>query len=397
MAKSQLKSHKSSGETTDRESIGIKSGRQVAEMLPDAGSAELKMAKAAWYRTTADYGHSNLRKSLWQLFDTFVPYFVLWAVMIHTVLRQYPYWITLGLALVAGGILVRIFVIFHDCCHGSFFTSRRANTILGYVTGILTFTPFEHWRFAHNRHHATAGDLDRRGLGDVWTMTTEEYLGAPLRRRLAYRIYRNPFILFGPGSALLFLFFQRFSKKDAGKRERRSVLHTNMALLFVAGIATWTIGLQTYLLVQLPIILIAGSLGLWLFYMQHQFENVYWVRHESWDPIKVALEGSGYFKLPKALRWLTGNIGLHHIHHVRPNIPNYNLQQCHDENPAFQAVKAITLRTSLRSLQLRLFDEESKKLVSFRSLRTLRWSSEAVSRRWPKKRPEGKFRSGLHR
>jgi omega-6 fatty acid desaturase (delta-12 desaturase) len=372
MAKSQLKSHKSFGQTTGKESIGIKSGYQDAEMLPDASSAGLKIAKAAWYQTTADYGHSNLCKSVWQLFDTFVPYFVLLAVMIYTVLLQYSYWITLGLAPVAGGILVRIFIIFHDCCHGSFFASRRANTILGYVTGILTFTPFEHWRFAHNTHHATAGDLDRRGLGDVWTMTTEEYLGAPLRRRIAYRIYRNPFILFGPGSALLFLFFQRFSKKGAGKRERRSVLRTNLALLFVAGIATWTIGLQTYLLVQLPIILIAGSLGLWLFYMQHQFENVYWVRHESWDPIKVALEGSGYLKLPKALRWLTGNIGLHHIHHVRPNIPNYNLQRCHDENSAFHAVQVITLRTSLRSLQLRLFDEESKKLVSFRSLRILR-------------------------
>ena len=378
-------------------SIAIKSEPQDADVLPDASSAKFKMAKAAWYRTTSEYGHSNLRKSLWQLFDTFVPYLVLWAAMIYAVLQHYPYWMTLGLALVAGGILVRIFIIFHDCCHGSFFASRRANTILGYVTGILTFTPFEHWRFAHNTHHATAGDLDRRGLGDIWTMTTEEYLGAPLQRRLAYRIYRNPFILFGPGSALLFLFFQRFSAKGAGKKERRSVWRTNIALLLLAGIATWTIGLQTYLLVQLPVILIAGSLGLWLFYMQHQFENVYWVRHESWDPIKVALEGSGYFKLPKALRWLTGNIGLHHIHHVRPNIPNYNLQQCHDENPAFQAVQAITLRTSLRSLQLRLFDEESKKLVSFRSLRTLGWSREPVSRRWPKKRSEGKFRLGLHR
>ena len=372
IAKSRLKLDKSLGGTTVSESIGIKYGRQEAAIAPDASSVKLKTAKAAWYRTTAEYGHSNLRKSLWQLFDTFVPYFVLWAVMIYTVSRQYPYWITLGLALVAGGILVRIFIFLHDCCHGSFFASPRANTILGNIAGILTFTPFEHWRFAHKTHHATAGDLDRRGLGDIWTMTTEEYLGAPLRRRLAYRIYRNPFILFGPGSALLFLFFQRFSKKGAGKRERRSVLRTNIALSFVAGIATWTIGLQTYLLVQLPIILIAGSLGLCLFYMQHQFENVYWVRHGSWDPIKVALEGSAYFKLPRALHWFTGNIGLHHIHHVRPNIPNYHLQQCHDENPAFQAIKPITLRTSLRSLQLGLFDEKSKKLVSFRSLRSLR-------------------------
>jgi omega-6 fatty acid desaturase (delta-12 desaturase) len=199
-------------------------------------------------------------------------------------------------------------------------------------------------------------------------MTKEEYLVAPTRKRLAYRIYRNPFVLFGPGAALLFLFFQRFSSKGAGKRERNSVIFTNLALLLVAGAATWTIGLQTYLLIQLPIIMIGGSLGLWLFYIQHQFEDAYWVRHESWDPMKVALEGSSYFKLPKILQWFSGNIGLHHIHHVRPSIPNYNLQQCYDEIPGFQAVKAITLRTSFRSLRLGLYDVEKKQMISFRSL-----------------------------
>ena len=340
-------------------------------MLADTTSATLKMAKPVWYRTTAKYGHSNLRKSLWQLFDTFVPYGVLWALMIYTVQWEYPYWITLALAVVGGSIMVRIFILFHDCCHGSFFASRRANAILGYITGILTLTPFEDWRYAHNLHHSGAGDLDRRGIGEIWTMTTEEYQTAPLRRRFAYRFYRNPFILFGPGSALLFLFFQRFSSKGAGKRERMSVLRTNLALMIIVSIATWTIGLRTYMLIQLPIILVGGGLGLWLFYIQHQFENVYWTRHESWDPVRVALEGSSYFKLPKILQWFTGNIGLHHIHHVRPNIPNYNLQQCHDEIPAFQAVKAITLKTSFRSLQLSLCDEKNKKMISFSSLRTL--------------------------
>jgi len=165
---------------------------------------------------------------------------------------------------------------------------------------------------------------------------------------------------------------QRFAKKGAGKRERKSVLRTNVALLIVVGVASWTIGLQTYLLIQLPIILIAGGVGLWLFYIQHQFENVYWTRHESWDPMKVALEGSSYFKLPKILQWFTGNIGLHHIHHVRPNIPNYNLQRCHDDIPEFQAVKVISLRTSFRSLLLSLCDEKNQKLVSFRSLKALR-------------------------
>jgi omega-6 fatty acid desaturase (delta-12 desaturase) len=273
--------------------------------------------------------------------------------------------------MVAGGILVRVFILFHDCCHGSFFASRRANTILGYVSGILTFTPYEDWRYAHNIHHATAGDLDRRGIGEIRTMTIAEYLAAPMQRRLAYRIYRNPFVLFGPGAALLFLFFQRFTTKGAGKRERRSVILTNVALLAIIAAASATIGLQTYLLIQLPIILIAGSLGLWLFYIQHQFESVYWARNETWDPLKVALEGSSYFKLPKILQWFSGNIGLHHIHHVRPSIPNYNLQQCYDDMPAFQAVVPLTILTSLKSLRLSLYDEKQKKLISFRSLAAL--------------------------
>jgi len=340
-------------------------------MFVDAGSPNSKMAKPAWYQAIGKYAYSNLSKSLWQLVDTFVPYGLLWALMLYTIRQGYPYWVTLALAVVAGGILVRVFILFHDCCHGSFFASRRANTILGYVSGILTFTPYEDWRYAHNLHHATAGDLDRRGVGDIWTVTTEEYLAAPPRKRLAYRIYRNPFVLLGPGAAILFLFFQRFPTKGAGKRERRSVFLTNVALLVIVGTASMTIGFQTYLLIQLPIILIGASLGLWLFYIQHQFESVYWVRHESWDPMKVALEGSSYFKLPQIFQWFTGNIGLHHIHHVRPSIPNYNLQRCQDDTPAFHAIKPLTLRTSIKSLRLALYDEKQQKLISFRSLAAL--------------------------
>jgi omega-6 fatty acid desaturase (delta-12 desaturase) len=342
-------------------------------VLDNQDFANRNTTKPAWYGITAKFGQSHLGKSLWQLLNTLVPYIVLWAGMVYLVQQSFPYWITLGLAMVAGGVLVRIFILFHDCCHGSFFASRRANTILGYVTGVLTFTPFEDWRRAHNTHHATAADLDRRGVGDVWTMTVDEYLAAPRRRRFAYRFYRHPFIALGLGSVVLFLFRHRFSTKGAGRRERRSVFRTNIALLFIAGLATSTIGLRTYLLVQLPIILIAGCLGLWLFYIQHQFEDVYWIRHESWDPLKVALEGSSYFKLPKILQWFTGNIGFHHVHHVRPSIPNYNLQQCHDDIPAFQAVKVMTLRTSFSSLQLGLCDEKRKKLVSFRSLKALQY------------------------
>jgi len=339
-------------------------------MFVDAGYAKFKISKPAWYQATGKYAHSDLRNALWQLFDTFVPYGLLWVLMLYTIRRGYPYGVTLALAVVAGGTLVRIFILFHDCCHGSFFASRRANSILGYVSGILTFTPYEDWRYAHNLHHATAGNLDRRGVGEIRMMTTEEYLAAPLRKRLAYRIYRNPFVLFGPGAALLFLFFQRFTTKGAGKRERQSVYLTNVALLVIIAVASSTIGFQTYLLIQLPVILIGASIGLWLFYIQHQFESVYWARNESWDPMKVALEGSSYFKLPKILQWFSGNIGLHHIHHVRPSIPNYNLQQCYDEIPAFQAVVPLTIRTSLKSLRLSLYDEEHKRLIRFRSLKT---------------------------
>jgi omega-6 fatty acid desaturase (delta-12 desaturase) len=344
-------------------------GIQKHDRLADEVSAHVKMSKPTWYQTIAEYGHSNFRKSLWQLLDTFIPYCVVWALMLHTVQQGYPYWITLALAVVAAGFMVRIFILFHDCCHNSFFASRRANTILGYVSGIVTFTPFEDWRYSHNLHHATAGDLDRRGVGAIQTMTKKEYLAAPTRKRLAYRSYRNPFVLFGPGAALLFLFFQRFSSKGAGKRERNSVVFTNLALLIVIAVASLTIGFQTYVLIQLPVIVIGGALGLWLFYVQHQFESVYWARHESWAPLRVALEGSSYFKLPKILQWFSGNIGLHHIHHVRQNIPNYNLQQCYDDIPAFQAVKPITIRTSFRSLRLGLYDEKQKKMISFRSLK----------------------------
>jgi omega-6 fatty acid desaturase (delta-12 desaturase) len=338
-------------------------------MLPDAVSAPIKTSRPAWYQTIAKYACANPSKSLWQLLNTFVPYCVLWALMLYTVRQEYPYWITLAMAVVAGGVLVRIFILFHDCCHGSFFASRRANTILGYVAGIVTFTPFEDWRYAHNLHHATAGDLNRRGIGAIWTMTKQEYLAAPARKRLAYRIYRNPFVLFGPGSALLFLFIQRFSSKGAGKRERASVVFTNLALLVVVAVASLTIGSKTYLLIQLPTILIASTFGLWLFYVQHQFENAYWARHDVWDPLRVALEGSSYLKLPKILQWFTSNIGLHHIHHVRPTIPNYNLQRCHDAVAAFRQVKPLTIQTSFNLLRLGLYDEEHNKLISFRSLK----------------------------
>lgn len=288
--------------------------------------------------------------------------------MLYAVQHAIPYGITLALAVIAGALLVRVFIIFHDCCHGSFFQSRRANAIFGYVTGVLAFSPFEEWRRTHNRHHATAGDLDRRGTGDIWTMTTAEYASASRRERMLYRLYRNPLVLIGLGSVYYFLLMQRFATKGAGRRERRSVCYTNLALMAIALLASVTIGPKNFLMIQLPVIAVAGTVGLWMFYIQHQFADVYWERHASWNPMEVALAGSSYFKLPKVFQWLTGNIGLHHVHHVRPSIPNYHLQSCHDGIARFQEVRPTTFWASFRSLRLRLCDEQRKQLISFRAM-----------------------------
>ena len=331
----------------------------------------LKRAKPEWYPATATYGKPDIRKAAWQIIDTIVPYAFLWILMVLMVRNGYPYGITLALAVIAGGLLVRIFILFHDCCHGSFFASRRANTLLGTVAGILVFTAFDDWRRAHGRHHATFGDLDRRGTGDVWTMTVAEYRAATRGKRITYRLFRNPLVLFGPGPLILFLIINRLPTSGAKRRDRISVLLTNLAVLAVLVLAALTIGLRTYLLIQLPIIIVASSAGMWLFYVQHQFEGVYWARHENWDPMRVALEGSSYYQLPGVLQWFTGNIGLHHVHHVRPRIPNYHLQQCFDAIPALQAVRPLTLRGSLKSLKLNLWDEAQQKLVSFRELKQM--------------------------
>jgi len=338
-------------------------------MSVQSDAVKTKAARPDWYKSVAKYQQPDLRKAVWQLVDTLVPYAALWALMVRTVQLGVSYWITLALAVVAAGFMARIFIIFHDCGHGSFFASRRANTILGYVCGILTLTPYEDWRHAHGVHHATVGDLDRRGTGDVYVMTVDEYLAAPWLKRIAYRLFRNPLIMFGLGPGAVFLLTHRFPHKGAGKRQRYSVYVTNLAIAAIIGVASLTIGLRTFVAVQLPIFLVGFAAGVWLFYVQHQFEGVYWARHEAWDPMRAALEGASYYKLPKVLQWFTGNIGLHHIHHVRPRIPNYNLQRCYDEVPAMQAVEPLTMRKSLKSLGLHLWDEEQQKLVGFRSLR----------------------------
>ncbi|MGR9086088.1 MAG: fatty acid desaturase [Gammaproteobacteria bacterium] len=322
-------------------------------------------------QAVSKYAEPDYRKALWQITNTFLPYLGLWSLMIVTVVYELPFWTTLLLAVPASGFLVRIFILFHDCSHGAFFPSRRANRILGYVAGILTFTPFEDWQRTHVIHHAAAGNLDRRGTGDIWTMTVDEYLAASRLKRLGYRLFRNPLLLFSVIPFVLFLIIQRFPSQGAKRRERTSVIYTNLALASIVALMSLTIGIQNYLLIQLPVIMMAASAGMWLFYVQHQYEDVYWARQMNWDLTCSGMEGSSYYKLPKVLQWIVGNIGLHHIHHVRANIPNYNLQRCYDEVPVLQTVTPLTIRKSLKSLWLNLWDEQKQKLVSFRSIRTL--------------------------
>jgi omega-6 fatty acid desaturase (delta-12 desaturase) len=336
--------------------------------MPDSYvSTTIKRNKPDWYHTMRRYQRSHLRKAIWQLINTFIPYFLVSILMYLSLIAGYSYLVFLGLAIVAAGLLVRIFIFFHDCAHQSFFASSKANTALGYVCGILTFTPFEEWRKSHGIHHNTAGNLDRRGTGDVWTLTIDEYNAASKLKRFWYRFFRNPFVLLGLGPAYLFLVSYRYPHKGARRRQNYSVIITNAAIMAIIVVASLTIGFKAYALIQFPVIFMAGVIGVWLFYIQHQFEGVCWKRHDQWDPIKASLYGSSYYKLPKVLRWFTGNIGLHHIHHLRSRIPNYNLQRACDDTKAFMDIEPLTLRKSITCLQLKLWDEKGQKLVRFKS------------------------------
>lgn len=338
---------------------------------PDEPTTSLtqQVTHSEWYRALAKYEKPDARKAVFQLLNTFVPYILLWVAMVWMLKSGLSYWLTLPLCVLAAGMQVRIFIFFHDCGHGSFLPSKRANTILGYISGILTFTPYEDWRLPHAGHHASTGDLDRRGKGDVWTMTVEEFVAAPKFVRMIYRFFRNPIILFVFGPPVMFFIIHRFPHKNAGKRERQSVLITNLALLALICVSYFTIGLGTFLAIQIPMMTISGTVGLWLFYVQHQYEGVYWEEHEDWNPISAALDGSSYYKLPKVLQWFSGNIGLHHIHHLRPRIPNYNLQKCYDENPALQIEEPLTLGRSLKCMNLNLWDEKQGTLVTFKAIK----------------------------
>ena len=324
-----------------------------------------------WATVLKPYTRPSYARALFQMLNSAVPFVVLWLLAYAAL--DYSYAITLLLAVPTAGFMVRLFIFQHDCGHGSFLPWRRANNILGFLLGVLTLTPYGYWKRTHAVHHATSGDLDHRDFGDVRTLTVREYRGLSRRGRLSYRLYRNPLILLGIGPAFQFILKHRFpfDLPRAWKREWASVLWNNLALAVVVVVMWKSVGIRAFLAVQLPIVLIAMGAGVWLFYIQHQFEDTYWERHADWDYGEAGLRGSSYYKLPAVLQWFTGNIGLHQIHHLSSRIPNYHLRRCLRENPELGKVTQLTLWSSLKCARLKLWDEERKKLVGFSDLTSM--------------------------
>ncbi|MCB0132673.1 MAG: fatty acid desaturase [Caldilineaceae bacterium] len=340
---------------------------------PSAAPQPAAPSISTWKNLVAQYQEADVRTSIWQIINSFGGYFLLWIVMYFSL--QVGYWLTLLLAIPAGGFLVRIFIIQHDCGHGSFFSSRRANDTMGTICGVFTLVAYRYWRKGHALHHAHTADLGERGDGDIWTLTVQEYLAAPWWKRAAYRGFRNPFFLFVIAPPIQFIILHRFpmaADKKYRANEKHAVWWNNLAILVVVTLVSLLIGFKAFLMIQLPVIMIAASAGTWLFYVQHQFEDTYWEYKPAWDYTMAAMQGSSYYHLPKVLQWFTGNIGFHHIHHLSPRIPNYKLEQCHKDNPQFQQVVELTLMTSIKTTFLTLWDEEERRLISFRDLQRMR-------------------------
>ncbi len=332
---------------------------------------------AAWKKIVAPFEKPDARKGTWQLVSTLAIYAATWAGML--LLQPISWWLALALVPLAGALLTRIFVLFHDCCHGSLLPSDLANRIIGFFLGALVFTPFRHWRWEHSVHHATAGDLDRRGMGDVWTMTIAEYQAAPLWKRMTYRLVRNPFLLMFVFPVLLFIIRERFSTRGASPSAKRSLWLTNLTIAIILTAGCWLFGWQVFLPLQIASMGVAASLGVWMFYVQHQFEGVYWERHHHWEYTSAALLGSSYYKLPRVLQWFTGNIGFHHVHHLSSKIPNYNLERCHHSHELFAQSKVLTLWSSLSCLKLRLWDESGHQMVGYAKAREIAEASGLVA------------------
>jgi omega-6 fatty acid desaturase (delta-12 desaturase) len=315
------------------------------------------------------YIRPDIKRSIFQLLNTAVPFVILWYAMYRSL--EYSYWLTLLLALPTAALVVRLFIFQHDCGHGSFFPHQKWNNALGAVLGVLSLTPYHYWRRTHAMHHATSGNLDKRDFGEVTTLTVREYQALSSSRKLWYRIYRHPITLFVVGPAYQFVLKHRLpvDMPLSWKREWRSVMFTNLGLFGVIALLSWAIGFKAFLMVQLPVTLIAGSFGVWLFYIQHQFENTYWRDEPDWNYRDASLQGSSYYDLPKWLNWLSGNIGVHHVHHLCSRIPNYRLHQALDENEFLQKnVTRLTIKDSLRCVGFKLWDEKTRQMVGFREV-----------------------------
>ncbi len=313
------------------------------------------------------YCRPRLFRSVLDVATSMVPYLALSFLLDLTL--HISVLLTVVLVVLAGGFLVRTFVVFHDCAHGSLFSSKRANRWVGRVAGLLVLAPFERWRHDHAVHHGTSGDLERRGVGDIVTLTVQEYRARSWRGRLAYRVIRNPAFMFGLGPIVAMVIGPRLPTRGQRPRLRHSVLGTDASILLLAAGLCWLIGWERFLLVWAPSALLAGSVGIWLFYVQHQFEDAYWQSADDWDYTEAALRGSSYLKLPRVLEFFTGHIGFHHVHHLNARIPNYNLRRAHRENPIFHQVPELSLLDGLRAVQLKLWDQDRGKLVSFADAR----------------------------
>lgn len=340
---------------------------EAATAIGAAPSSVPGTERPPWREVVAPYARAHLGRSLLDIATSLVPYLALSALMY--VALDVSYLLVLALAIPAAGFLLRTFIVFHDCAHGSFLPSKRANAWLGVALGLLVYQSFLSWRHSHAVHHATAGDLGRRGVGDVLTLTVAEYRASPWRHRLGYRLFRNPLVMFGLGPIYSLLVQPRLVSRSARPRIRRSVIATNVALAALVGALCGLVGWREYLLVQMPPVLLAGSAGVWLFYVQHQFEDTYWQSDGDWSYADAALRGSSYLKLAKLLQFFTGNIGLHHVHHLSARIPNYNLQRAHDQNPIFHGVPTLSLWDGLGAVRLKLWDEDRGRLVTFAEAR----------------------------
>lgn len=327
-----------------------------------AGEALPSMAELN--RVLAPYQKANVRKSLVQLANTLIPYIALWAAMVYSL--RVSYLLTLALAVVAAGFLVRLFIFFHDCGHNSFLPSKAWNKRLGFWLGVLTFTPSEHWWHSHALHHATSGNLDKRGHGDVLTLTLEEFIEASWEKRAGYRFIRNPLVMFGLGPIAMFVIMHRLPLPNYGRRTFNNVMLTNLAILGLGAALSWLIGWQAYLLIQLPVIWMAGAFGIWLFYVQHQFEETYWERDEEWNYVASALLGASFYRLPGFMQWFSGNIGYHHIHHLSPRIPNYQLDKAHNNSPLIQHwARKIDLFEGFQTVRFKVWHERLRRMVGF--------------------------------